>query len=67
MPGAGWKMRTKVSTLPFDEMQTMIKGVYNPRRFLEIFRDYIYFRTASTTAANGRLSAGIRSFLPRAF
>ena len=22
----------------------MIKGVYNPRRFLEIFRDYIYFQ-----------------------
>lgn len=34
----------KVSTLPFEEMQTMIKGVYNPRRFLEIFRDYIYFQ-----------------------
>lgn len=34
----------KVSTLPFDEMQTMIKGVYSPRRFLEIFRDYIYFQ-----------------------
>ena len=34
----------KVSTLPFDELQTMIKGVYSPRRFLEIFRDYIYFQ-----------------------
>ena len=34
----------KVSTLPFDELQTMIKGVYNPDRFLEIFRDYIYFQ-----------------------
>ena len=34
----------KVSTLPFDEMQTMIKGVYSPARFLEIFRDYIYFQ-----------------------
>ena len=34
----------KVSTLPFDEVQTMIKGVYNPERFLEIFRDYIYFQ-----------------------
>lgn len=34
----------KVSTLPFGEMQTMIKGVYSPRRFLEIFRDYIYFQ-----------------------
>ena len=33
----------KVSTLPFEEMQTMIKGVYSPERFLEIFRDYIYF------------------------
>lgn len=34
----------KVSTLPFDELETMIKGVYSPDRFLEIFRDYIYFQ-----------------------
>ena len=34
----------KVSTLPFDELQTMVKGVYAPERFLEIFRDYIYFQ-----------------------
>ncbi len=34
----------KVSTLPFDELQTMIRGVYSPKRFLEIFRDYIYFQ-----------------------
>ena len=34
----------KVSTLPFDEVQTMIQGVYSPARFLEIFRDYIYFQ-----------------------
>lgn len=34
----------KVSALPFDELQTMIKGVYSPNRFLEIFRDYIYFQ-----------------------
>lgn len=34
----------KVSTLPFEETETMIKGVYSPRRFLEIFRDYIYFQ-----------------------
>ena len=34
----------KVSTLPFDELQTMVKGVYAPARFLEIFRDYIYFQ-----------------------
>lgn len=34
----------KVSTLPFEETQMMIKGVYAPARFLEIFRDYIYFQ-----------------------
>lgn len=33
-----------VSTLPFAETETMIKGVYNPARFLEIFSDYIYFQ-----------------------
>lgn len=36
----------KVSTLPFDELETMIKGVYAPARFLEIFRDYIYFQNS---------------------
>ncbi len=36
----------KVSTLPFEETQTMVKGVYAPERFLEIFRDYIYFKDA---------------------
>lgn len=34
----------KLSTLPFAETETMIKGVYFPERFLEIFRDYIYFQ-----------------------
>lgn len=34
----------KISTLPFEETQTMIKGVYSPKRFVEIFRDYIYFQ-----------------------
>ena len=34
----------KVSSMPFDEVQTMIQGVYSPSRFLEIFRDYIYFQ-----------------------
>ena len=34
----------KVSTMPFEETETMIKGVYSPERFLEIFRDYIYFQ-----------------------
>lgn len=33
-----------VATLPFAETETMIKGVYSPSRFLEIFRDYIYFQ-----------------------
>ncbi len=33
-----------VSTLPFAETEAMIKGVYAPERFLEIFRDYIYFQ-----------------------
>lgn len=33
-----------VSTLPFAQMETMIYGVYAPTRFLEIFRDYIYFQ-----------------------
>lgn len=34
----------KISTMPFDELLTMVKGVYRPARFLEIFRDYIYFQ-----------------------
>ena len=34
----------KVSITPFAETETMIKGVYSPARFLEIFRDYIYFQ-----------------------
>lgn len=33
-----------ISTLPFAETEAMIKGVYSPERFLEIFRDYIYFQ-----------------------
>lgn len=34
----------KVSTAPFDEAQNMIKGVFAPERFIEILRDYVYFR-----------------------
>ncbi|MCH5310421.1 MAG: type I restriction endonuclease subunit R [Prevotella sp.] len=34
----------KVSTMPFEELETIVKGVYRPKRFLEIFRDYIYFQ-----------------------
>ena len=33
-----------ISTLPFEETETMVKGVYAPARFLEIFRDYIHFQ-----------------------
>ena len=34
----------KVSTMPFEEVSTMVRGVYRPERFLEIFRDYVYFQ-----------------------
>ena len=34
----------KLSTLPFEETETLVKGVYSPARFLEIFRDYVYFQ-----------------------
>lgn len=34
----------ELSTGSFDELMTMVKGVYSPERFLEIFRDYIYFQ-----------------------
>jgi len=34
----------KVSTAPFEELQAMVLGVFEPTRFLEIFRDYILFR-----------------------
>lgn len=34
----------RVSATPFEETEAMIKGVYAPQRFLEIFRDYIYFQ-----------------------
>lgn len=34
----------KLSTMPFEETETMVRGVYVPERFLEIFRDYIYFQ-----------------------
>lgn len=38
--------KDKVTTLPFEETLTMIKGVYSPQRLLELFRDYVYFRDA---------------------
>ena len=40
----------KISTLPFEETETMIKGVYSTDRFLEIFRDYIYFQDSQYDA-----------------
>ena len=33
-----------VSTMGFDEAETIVRGVFAPKRFLEIFRDYIYFQ-----------------------
>lgn len=34
----------KLSATPYDELSAMVRGVYRPQRFLEIFRDYIYFQ-----------------------
>ena len=34
----------EVASGSFDELMTMVKGVYRPERFLEIFRDYVYFQ-----------------------
>jgi type I restriction enzyme R subunit len=34
----------EVATGSFNELMTMVKGVYRPERFLEIFRDYVYFQ-----------------------
>ena len=34
----------KIAATAFDELQAMIKGVFQPTRFLEILRDYIIFR-----------------------
>lgn len=34
----------EVAAGSFNELMTMIKGVYRPERFLEIFRDYVYFQ-----------------------
>lgn len=34
----------KVANTPFEETQTLIKGVYSPVRFLEIYRDFVYFQ-----------------------
>ena len=34
----------RISTAPFDEFKAIINGVYEPKRFLEIFRDYVYFQ-----------------------
>lgn len=39
--------KDELSTLPFAETETMIKGVYAPARFVEIFRDYIYFQDSN--------------------
>lgn len=42
-----WKRvenKDEVATGSFDELTTMVKGVYRPERFLEIFRDYVYFQ-----------------------
>ncbi len=35
-----------ISSLPFEETETMVRGVFSPSRFLEVFRDYVYFPDA---------------------
>ncbi len=40
----------KVATAAFDEVRTMVQGVYRPARFLEIFRDYICFQDTNYDA-----------------
>lgn len=35
---------TPIAKTSFSQLQTMVQGVYEPTRFLEIFRDYIYFQ-----------------------
>ena len=47
----------EISTLPFAETETMIKGVYSPKRFLEIFK------TAFTIQRSKKSYAAIRSSL----
>ena len=42
-----WKRvenENEVAAGSFNELMTMVKGVYRPERFLEIFRDYVYFQ-----------------------
>lgn len=34
----------EMSTMPYDELEAMVRGVFRPKRFLEIFRDYVYFQ-----------------------
>lgn len=40
----------RIASSPFEETQSMIKGVFAPERFLEIFRDYIYFQDSEFDA-----------------
>lgn len=54
----------KVSTSPFDEMRTMVKGVYEPERFLEIFRDYIYFQDKEFDDNEKEIVCRYPQFLP---
>ena len=55
----------KVSTMPFEELGTMVKGVYRPQRFLEIFRDYVYFRDRKYDKRRSKSFVDILSSLPQ--
>lgn len=37
----------RISVTPSEETESLIKGVYETTRFLEIFRDYIYFQDSN--------------------
>lgn len=48
--------------LAFEETETMIKGVYAPERFLEIFRIIFIFKIAFTMVTKLKLYVVIHSF-----
>ena len=55
----------KVANTPFEETQTLIKGVYSPVRFLEIYRDFVYFQDSIYDKEEREMFAVIRSFSPQ--
>ena len=62
MHGAGWTMATRSRPWPSRKWQPWWRGVYAPKRFLEIFRDYIYFQDKDYDDDEREISAAIRNF-----